>query len=95
MDRLYVFYDERYFFSIDPVAGDRIDYPLPEVGDFDFYPVSMAAFGEMPERSAQLLPIIAETPGHNGTFWTTDLTFFNPSILFHHPIHITLSIFGF
>ena len=73
------FFDERYFFSIDPLNGDRVDYDLPELGILEFYPVSMTSFGEMPERFEQLLPIIAETPGRNDTFWTTDLWFFNPS----------------
>jgi len=74
-------WDERFFFSIDPETGRRFEHPLPEVefGELPFFPVSFASFGPAPDTYEQLIPIVAETPGRRGTFWTTDLWLFNPS----------------
>jgi len=74
--------DERHLFSVDPLSGDRLEIEMPRgSGEFplDFSVVSMASFRSMPKRYEQMLPIIARTPGINGTFWSTDLWLFNPS----------------
>jgi hypothetical protein len=35
--------------------------------------------GTLPSEYVQTVPIVAHTPGVNGTFWTSELWFFNPS----------------
>ncbi len=43
-------------------------------------PITFAAFAEdLPAEKVQTIPIVAHTPGKNGTFWTSDLYLYNPS----------------
>lgn len=49
--------------------------------------VSAAAFGALPQDHEQTIPIVAEAPGREGTWWHTDLWLYNPS-----PSPTTLTI---
>jgi len=74
--------DERYLFSIDPDTGEKRDYAFPEISrptSIEFLPVSMTSLHQLPSKNELLIPIIAETPGRNGTDWSTDLWLYNPS----------------
>ncbi|MEW6336562.1 MAG: hypothetical protein AB1625_04080 [Acidobacteriota bacterium] len=54
--------------------GSREDDPKERV------PWTFAAFStQPPEEHVQTIPIVARTPGRNGTLWTSDLWLYNPS----------------
>jgi hypothetical protein len=42
-------------------------------------PLSFAAVRDLPQISTQMLPIVADAPGRNGTHWRTTVWLYNPS----------------
>ncbi len=73
--------NDMFLFSLDPESGHgellgewhRAEYI--ELGA----PNALSVLGPAPSTSETLVPIVADTPGSNGTQWTTELWFFNPS----------------
>ena len=72
-------YAGRVFFSSAPDANSLT---LIEVGDATIktgLPVWFGAFDSAPSTFEQIVPIVADTEGDNGTHWVTDLWLYNPS----------------
>ena len=45
----------------------------------------------VPFNNALTIPVVGRTPGENGTFWRSDVTFFNPA---SEPVTVTVSFGG-
>ncbi len=71
--------DEVFFFAIDPYSGARTSLGEWYEGQYLGAPASLATIDDPPEMHEQLIPVVADTPGSNGTHWSTELWFFNPS----------------
>jgi hypothetical protein len=76
-------YDDRTFLELDQdlnvVAVLGLEHSL-QTGPYDPVPWTLARLPEAPPADyVQTIPIVAHTPGLNGTFWTADLWLYNPS----------------
>jgi hypothetical protein len=69
-------YFARMTFGFEPVA---IAPAVPSGTPRNRHIVSAAAFGAPPQHHEQTIPIVAEAPGREGTWWHTDLWLYNPS----------------
>ena len=68
-----------HFFSVEAATGDGQLLETWSTDTGEGSPVGLAALGEPPQEHVQLIPIVADAAGSNGTHWTTELWCFNPS----------------
>jgi hypothetical protein len=65
--------------DLNVVAVLGVEHSL-QTGPYDPVPWTLARLPDSPPTEyVQTIPVVAHTPGRNGTFWTADLWLYNPS----------------